>query len=93
MADAKPIEDYVRLPRAEVARLEDYLARTVRRLIDTPGVETQALAIEGEGVLLELAASRARDDTKLLLWGPNGRPTLPAAGKSKPPEIPAEAKT
>lgn len=90
MAD---LREEVRLPRAGVERLEDYLARAVRRLADTPGVETQQLAVEGEEVLLDLAASRAKDATRAALWGPSGRPSVPSAAKSNRPEIPAEVKT
>lgn len=95
MPDPRPADDFVRVPRAVLARVEGYLLQAVRRLADTPGVETQALAVEGEAVLLELAAARAQDDTRLTLWGPPGRPSLPSAKSSKPepPAIPAEVKT
>lgn len=91
MADQRPTDE-VRIPRAGIERLEDYLARAVRRLADTPGVETQQLANEGEDVLLELAASRAIDATRVALWGSAGRPSLPSVAKSNKPEIPAEVK-
>lgn len=88
MPDPKPEE--VRIPRAALDKVVAFLQAATRRLADTPGVETQALAIEGEAVLLELVAAWAQADIRRELWGPAGRPAMP--GK-KLPEIPAEVKT
>lgn len=96
MPDPRPTDDQSRIPRTTIERLDEYLQRAIRRLADTPGVETQQLAGEGEDVLLELAAARARDATRTALWGPAGRPSLPSpprSNKSEPPPIPEEVKT
>lgn len=96
MPDPRPADDFVRVPRVVLARVEGYFLQAVRRLADTPGVETQALAVEGEHVLLELAAARAQDDMKLSLWGLPGRPSLPSKSSKAeppPPPIPPEVKT
>jgi hypothetical protein len=74
--------DTVRVPRAELVRLEAFLTAAVRRLAATPGVDSQQLAEEGEAVLLDLCAEWARDDTRKALWGEAGRPALPPAAKA-----------
>lgn len=92
MPDPRP-ED-VRIPRVPLDKVVAFLQAATRRLADTPGVETQQLAIEGEAVLLELVAAWAQADVRRELWGPAGRPSLPSAPKSnKTGEIPAEVKT
>lgn len=93
-SDPKPGDDLVRIPRAPIDKVVAFLQAATRRLADTPGVETQALAIEGEAVLLELVAEVSRADLRLALWGPAGRPSLPNSKSSKSdPAIPAEVKT
>lgn len=96
MADPKPADDFVRIPRSPLEKVVAFLQAATRRLADTPGVETQALAIDGESVLLELVAEVSRADLRLSLWGPGGRPTLPTQAKAnrlEQPAIPAEVKT
>lgn len=91
---ADPKQEDIRVSRVSLDQVVAFLEASTRRLADTPCVETQQLALEGEQVLLELAADMARADRRVALWGPAGRPSLPAAPKSnKAPEIPAEVRT
>lgn len=89
MPDPKPVDDLVRIPRGPLDRVVAFLQAATRRLADTPGVETQQLAIDGEAVLLELVAEVSRADLRLSLWGPAGRPSLPSPAKASRPEQPA----
>jgi hypothetical protein len=76
-------QDMVRIPRQDLQRLEAWITAATRRLADTPGIETQALAEQGEGVLLDLCAAWAKDDTRVALWGGEGvRPALPTPPKA-----------
>lgn len=80
----------VRIPRTELARMETWITAATQRLANVPGIETQALAEQGEIVLLDLVAAWARDDTRVALWGGEGvRPPLPGLRKGDGAPVPA----
>lgn len=69
----------VRIPRTTLQHMEDFIRSATRLLADTPGVETQALVRDGEAALLDLMTAWVTAETLLDLWGPGGKPNLPAA--------------
>lgn len=71
-----------RIPRTTLQHMEDFITAATRLLADTPGIETQELAKEGEAALLDLMREWVTAETLLSLWGPGGKPRVPAAAKS-----------
>lgn len=67
----------VRIPRATLQHMEDFITAATRLLAETPGIETQELAKAGEAALLELMRSWVEAETILTLWGPGGKPRVP----------------
>lgn len=72
-----------RIPKEDLDGIEAVLQACVRRLFETPGIETQRLSEEAEQQLLSLVAARARHATSVALWGGDGvRPTMPPTGRA-----------
>lgn len=74
----------VRIPRATLQHMEDFITAATRLLAETPGIETQALAKEGEAALLDLMTAWVQAETLLTLWGPGGKPRVPQKTGAKP---------